>query len=196
MCWRRGTEESAGAGRRTFARRAAAWLPDLLTRRRARWCAAVVLVAALAAGTGFLVRAAGLTGGPAARNAALTDQAATSRVSGEVQDALARIFSYTPEGLPGTEKAADEVLAGKAAQQYESLFGQVRKRAGQQKLTLATRVVSVGVTRLHGDRAHLLVFLDQTTHRAGRDPAHAGAQLSVTARRQHGDWRIVGITAR
>ncbi|WP_237735810.1 hypothetical protein [Streptomyces sp. AA1529] len=196
MRWRRGAGESPGTGRRASALRAVAWLPDLLTRRRARWCAVVVLVAALAAGTGLLVRAAELTGGPAARNAALTDRAATSRVSGEVQDALARIFSYTPEDLSGTEKAADQVLAGKAARQYESLFGQVRKRAGKQKLTLATRVVSVGVTRLHGDRAHLLVFLDQTTHRAGRDPAHAGAQLSVSARRQHGDWRIVGITAR
>ncbi|MFE9330107.1 hypothetical protein [Streptomyces sp. NPDC006925] len=196
MRWRRGEAETAETGRRTSALRAAAWLPALLTRRRAGWCAVVVLVAALAAGTGFLVRAAELTGGPAARNTALTDRAATSRVSGEVQDALARVFSYTPEGLSGTEKAADKVLAGKAAQQYESLFGQVRKRAGKQKLTLATRVVSMGVTRLHGDSAHLLVFLDQTTHRAGRDPAHAGAQLSVSARRQHGDWRIVGITAR
>ncbi|MFI8848679.1 hypothetical protein ACIGW3_00500 [Streptomyces sp. NPDC053499] len=168
----------------------------VLEGRRARWYAVALLVLALAAGAGFLVRAGQLTGSAAARNAALTDRAATSRVSGEVQDALARIFSYTPEGLAGTERAADELLAGKAARQYETLFGQVEQRARKQKLTLATRVVSVGVSKLRGDRAHLLVFLDQTTHRAGREPANAAAQLSVTAQRRDGDWRIVGITAR
>jgi Mce-associated membrane protein len=155
-----------------------------------------VLVLALASGAGLLVRAAQLTGDDAARNQALTDRAATSRVSGEVGDALARIFSYTPEGVAGTEQSARDVLDGKAARQYEALFGQVGQRVAEQRLTLASRVVSSGVTRLHGDRAHLLVFLDQTSSRPGHKPAHAGAQLSVTAERQDGDWRIVAIKAR
>lgn len=188
--------ERRRAGRRPPLPSVAARLSAALEGRRARWCAVTVLVPALAAGSGFLVRAGQLTGSTAAGNAALTDRAATSRVSGEVQDALARIFSYTPEGLAGTEQAADELLAGKAERQYEALFGQVEERARKQKLTLATRVVSVGVTRLYEDRAHLLAFLDQTTYRAGREPARAAAQLSVTARRQNGDWRIVALTAR
>ncbi|UNT00115.1 hypothetical protein MMF93_29405 [Streptomyces tubbatahanensis] len=168
----------------------------LLGSRRARWYVVSVLVLALAAGTGFLVRAAQLTSSDAARNAALTDRAATSRASGEVSDALSRIFSYTPEGLARTEQAADDLLAGKAARQYDTLFAQVTKRAREQKLTLATRVVDAGVTRLRGDRAELLVFLDQTTSREGHEPTHAAAQLSVTAHRDHGDWRIVAMKAR
>ncbi|MEU2603790.1 hypothetical protein [Streptomyces albus] len=167
-----------------------------LDGRRARGCAVAVLVLALVAGGGLLFRAQQLTGSPSARNAALTDHAATSRVSGEVGDALARVFSYTPEGLDDTEQAARELLAGKAARQYQTLFARVRRQAREQKLTLATRVVETGVTRLRGDRAELLVFLDQTTTRADRKPTSAAAQLSVTARREHGDWRIVALTAR
>ncbi|MDJ1137569.1 hypothetical protein [Streptomyces iconiensis] len=165
-------------------------------RARARWYAVAVLVAALLGGTALLVGAARLTGSEAARNKALTDTAATSRVSGEVGDALARIFSYTPQGVAKTEQDAKGVLDGRAARQYESLFGQVRERVAEQKLTLATRVVSSGVTRLHGDRAELLVFLDQTSTREGRKPSTAAAQLSVSAERRDGDWLIVGIKAR
>lgn len=165
-------------------------------RARARWYAAAVTVAALVAGAAMLVGAGRLTGSESARNKALTDSAATSRVSGEVGDALARIFSYTPEGVARTEQDAKDVLDGKAARQYESLFGQVRQRVAEQKLTLATRVVSSGVTHLHGDSAELVFFLDQTSSREGRKPGTAAAQLSVSAERQGGDWRIVGITAR
>lgn len=165
-------------------------------RAHARRYVVAVTVVALAASVTLLVGAARLTGSEAAKNKALTDAAATSRVSGEVGDALARIFSYTPDGVARTEQDAKDVLDGKAARQYESLFGQVREQVAEQKLTLATRVVSSGVTSLRGDRARLLFFLDQTTTREGRKPTTAAAQLSVSAERRDGDWRIVGITAR
>jgi Mce-associated membrane protein len=52
------------------------------------------------------------------------------------------------------------------------------------------------VTRLTGNSARLLVFLDQVSQRQGAAPATAPAQLSVTAELADGRWRIVDIASR
>ncbi|MFG3132655.1 hypothetical protein ACGFZU_33790 [Streptomyces tendae] len=147
-----------------------------------------------------------------ARNHALTDTEATTRVAGDVGDALARIFSYTPDGTAAAERSASTVLDGRAARQYETLFARVRDDLTEQRVTLSTRAVRTGVIELEGDRARLLVFLDQTSHRGdgkgqgqgqgqGKDEGDAeattaAAQLTVTARLDDDRWRIVDIKAR
>jgi Mce-associated membrane protein len=166
---------------------------------RRRWRAPVVTALVLALLTGgslFLLKAGQLTGAPSADNRALTDTEATARVTGDVSNALTSVFSYTPGDTGATREAARQLLAGKAARQYAELFGQVEKRAAEQKLTLTTHVVRAGVTRLHGGSAQLLVFLDQVSQRQGGAPTTAPAQLSVTAELGDGHWRIVDITSR
>ncbi|MGI8332999.1 hypothetical protein ACRYCC_23855 [Actinomadura scrupuli] len=145
-------------------------------------------------GAGLLVLAGRLRDGSPAANRALLDTDATTRVIGDVTDALTRIFSYAPDDTAATEKAAGDVLAGAAAEQYRRLFAQVKRQAPAQRLTLTTRVVRAGVTTLSGDSAHLLVFLDQATARDGRPSGTvAAAQLSVTARLTAGHWRITDL---
>ncbi|QIP88371.1 hypothetical protein GLX30_05130 [Streptomyces sp. Tu 2975] len=164
-----------------------------------RWRApavAALVLALLAGGTLFLLKAGQLTGAPSADNRALSDTAATARVTGDVSNALTSVFSYTPGDTEATREAARHLLAGKAARQYAELFGQVEKRAADQKLTLTTHVVRAGVTRLNGSSAQLLVFLDQVAQRQGGAPTTAPAQLSVTAELGDGHWRIVDITSR
>nr|WP_234319725.1 hypothetical protein [Streptomyces sp. NRRL F-5635] len=165
-------------------------------------------------GCGFLYGAHELRSQAPARNHALTDTEATTRVAGDVGNALARIFSYTPDGTAAAERSARTVLDGRAARQYETLFARVRDDLADQRVTLSTRAVRTGVVELDGDRARLLVFLDQTSHRApgkgkgkgkggaedeARDAAEtttAAAQLTVTARLDDDRWRIVDIKAR
>ncbi|MEV0090794.1 hypothetical protein [Streptomyces sp. NPDC050738] len=147
-------------------------------------------------GCGFLLRAHQLRDVPAAHNHALTDTETTTQVAGDVSNALGKIFSYTPQDTSVTAKEAREPLAGKAAQQYTELFGQVGTRAVQQKLTLTTQAVRAGVVRLSGGEAHLLVFLDQTAQRKGKAATAVAAQLSVTAELRHGSWLITDIKAR
>lgn len=130
------------------------------------------------------------------RDRALLDAAATGQVIAEVGDGLTRVLSYTPADLDRTERAAREVLEGRAAEQYRRLFARVRQEAPAQRLTMRTRVARAGVVELTGDRAVLLVFLDQTAARAGRaQGAPAAAQLTVTARRGGGHWRITDLKA-
>ncbi|MCZ4094938.1 hypothetical protein G3I60_31100 [Streptomyces sp. SID13666] len=168
-------------------------------RRRVTPAAAIVaglLAVLLLTGVGLLIRTSQLTDPEATSNTALTDTGATSRVIGDVSNTLGKVFSYTPEDTQATELAARELLAGTAAGQYEALFGQVKQQVAAQKLTLTTHVVRAGVTRLDGDSAQLLVFLDQTAERKGKKATTAAAQLSVTARFHDGHWQITDITSR
>ncbi|MGW2840842.1 hypothetical protein ACWCWD_23980 [Streptomyces sp. NPDC001493] len=166
---------------------------------RAPWrrvLAGALVVLLIAAGTGLFVRGRQIRDTPATANQALTDTAATDRVTGDVSSALATVFSYAPATTTATKASAQHLLAGAALKQYAALFGQVEKQAADQKLTLTTNVVRAGVTRLTGDSAHLLVFLDQVYEREGKAATTAAAQLSITAHQQDGVWQIVDITSR
>ncbi|MEY6563721.1 hypothetical protein AB8B12_01870 [Streptomyces sp. PGLac3x] len=169
---------------------------DPVRPRWRRWAPAALAAVLVLAGGGFFYGAHQLRTTPSAENRALTDTEATTQVGGEVSGGLARIFSYTPGSTAATERSARTVLAGKAARQYEDLFDQVRESLAEQRLTLTTQAVRTGVVELTGDRARLLVFLDQTSHRAKGEPATAAAQLTVTARLTDGRWRITDLTTR
>ncbi|WP_420033442.1 hypothetical protein ACN2WE_13060 [Streptomyces sp. cg28] len=158
--------------------------------------AAVVAGVLVVAGAVLFYLAHDLRTEPATRNHALTDADATNRVNGDVSSALAKIFSYTPDGTNATARTANQVLAGKAAKQYAELFTQVQKNAPAQKVTLTTDAVRVGTVSLRGDTAHLLVFLDQSTHRGDKKAVTSAAQLSVTAQLHDDVWQIVDIKAR
>ncbi|WP_406056041.1 hypothetical protein OG462_08550 [Streptomyces sp. NBC_01077] len=167
--------------------------------RKAAVAAAVTLL--LLGGSAFFHGAHQLRSTPSARNHALTDAGATTRVGGDVGEGLARIFSYTPASTDGAERSAGTVLAGRAARQYSDLFAQVRAKLVEQRITLTTQAVRTGVIELDGDSARLLVFLDQTSRRDSprQDKAtatSAAAQLTVTARFQGDRWLIVDIKAR
>lgn len=158
----------------------------------------VVLAVVLAAlGGWWQWQAAHERSAAASGNQALVDTGRTTQVVGDVSDALNRVFSYAYDNTSATEQAARQVLTGPAASQYSTLFTQVRQQAATQKLTVTTRVVSAGVTLLDGDRAQLLVFLDQTATRDGSSHGSASAaELSITAQRQGSHWLITGIESR
>jgi Mce-associated membrane protein len=183
-----GDEPGRWASLRTAAR-------DVVRDPR-RSVAVAVLGLLLLTGGGLLYAAQQLKDPGAARNRALTDTGATGRLTGEVSDSLSRIFGYAPDDTRSTELAARDALEGRAAAQYRKLFAQVKEQVATQHLTLSTRVVRAGVVSLTGDRAELLVFLDQTAQRAGAEPTIAAAQLSVSAHLVDGHWRISELKAR
>ncbi|MFH8884029.1 hypothetical protein [Streptomyces californicus] len=166
---------------------------DAARRRWPRVLGALLAVALIVVGGVLYAQGRQLRDTPATANLALTDAAATTRVTGDVSSALTKVFSYAPGSTAATRATAKQVLTGKALQQYAALFGQVERQAADQKLTLTSEVVRAGVTRLTGDSAHLLVFLDQVYERQGRAPTTAAAQLTVTAELRDGRWWIVEI---
>ncbi|MFC9974499.1 hypothetical protein ACFVH6_26700 [Spirillospora sp. NPDC127200] len=172
----------------------AAARPRRLARLRALSRPLLVALALAAAGGALQYTETQARHGSPAANRALLDASATTRVTGDVATAVGRVFTYTPGDTASTERAAAEILTGRAADQYRQLFGRVRQQAPAQKVALTSRVVRIGATSLTGGAATLLVFLDQTATRAG-GPAGtpAAAQLTVTARFQDGRWRITDI---
>ncbi|MWA07145.1 hypothetical protein F8568_043785 [Actinomadura sp. LD22] len=152
----------------------------------------LVLIALLLHPVAGRFRDDGTGGSPHDR--AVLDGVATTDVTGDVSTALSRIFSYTPTDVEAARRAASDVLTGAAAAQYGKIFGQVARQAPAQRVTLTTRVTRAGVISLVGDTARLLVFLDQTATRAGKpDGTPAAAQLTVTAHRDDGHWRITEL---
>ncbi|WP_043718425.1 hypothetical protein [Kutzneria sp. 744] len=157
-----------------------------------RIATAIVLVSL---GIWFRIEATGLA--EDTTNQALTDPGTTSKVIGDVNSALGKVFSYRYDNTAATEQAARQNLRGNAENQYNDLFAQVKQQAPAQKLMLTTKVVDSGVTRLEGDHAQLLVFLDQSATRGDNNQSSlAAAELTVTAQRQGDHWVITDLRTR
>jgi Mce-associated membrane protein len=187
-------EESAVDTADTVSRPRFAALRD---RRRltAFFAAAAVVLAGL--GGWFLLEANSLRDSSSTANTALVDTGRTAEVSAAVSNALNQVFSYSYDKTEVTEQAAADLLRGAALDTYDRLFAQVREQAPAQKLVLTTRVVSSAVQYLEGDRARLLVFLDQSATRADADTSNAAAaQLSVTVKREGDRWVITDLEPR
>lgn len=151
-------------------------------------------IALTALGIWFRLEATSLWDEPATANQALVDPAASSKVIGDVNAALGKVFSYRYDNTAATEQAAKQSLQGNARNQYNDLFAQVRQQAPAQKLTVATKVVDSGVTLLQGEHAQLLVFLDQSATRGDNNQSSlAAAELTVTAQRQGDHWVITDL---
>lgn len=148
----------------------------------------LVVVAALLVGLGLWFRD---QAGDVRLNSALLDSAGTTEVSGQVREAVEKAFSYNFTDVTSTEKAANELLVGKAKCQYNAIFGPVRTLAPEQKLVVTVRVVSTGVTYLDGDRATVLLFLDQITTRTTDNQSGGGiAMMRVGAQHVDDRWKV------
>ncbi|MFE9610657.1 hypothetical protein [Streptomyces sp. NPDC006012] len=144
---------------------------------------------------------------PAVRNTALTDAARTSDIKGQTEKAVAALFSYDHADPAPFDKAAKELLTGKAVAQHADLFAGVRTRADRQKAVITTTVTDSAVERIDGDRARVLVYADQSSvstagdksaagakdQRAAGGGTYAGAMLAVDVVLRDGRWLVSGI---
>lgn len=154
----------------------------------------VVAVAAVAVGAVGWVQYVREHGSDAASNEALVDEKATSTVQSAVAQGLEQVLSYSYDDPSTTAAAAERVLSGRARQEYDTLFTALQKQAPGQKLVLTAKVTAAGVQELDGDRATLLVFVDQSSRRAKDEQANvSAAQLVVDARRTGSTWTITGL---
>ncbi|MDU0295159.1 hypothetical protein, partial [Saccharothrix longispora] len=148
----------------------------------------LVVVAALLVGLGVLFQ---VRAGEVRYDRALVDSAGTTEVAGQTREAIEKAFSYNFADVAATEDAANELLVGKAKCQYNAIFGPVRALAPEQKLVVTVKAVSSGVTSLSGDRATVLLFVDQVTTRTTDNQSGGGiAMMRVGAQRVDGRWKV------
>jgi Mce-associated membrane protein len=150
-----------------------------------------VVVIALGLAAWFRGEANQLAGSAAASNDALVDVSTTAQVSGQVREAVQRIFSYDFTRLNDNERAAAEVITGPFVQSFHQQFTRVRELAPPQQAVVVATVPALAVKVLDGDRAIVVVFLDQQAHQGGQaKPLLASGRLTVTAQRVNGSWKI------
>ncbi|MFD4259869.1 hypothetical protein ACFWR9_20155 [Streptomyces sp. NPDC058534] len=170
-------------------------------------CALTLLLGAFAGWAH--AEAEGLRDEPARSNTALTDLARTSEIKGQAAKAVDRLFSYDHADPGALDKAARDLLTGKAVAQHRDLLADVRERADRQKAVITTTVTESAVERIDGDRARVLVYADQSSvattgskagERAGdkKDAAkdegvYAAAMLAVDVVHRDGRWLVSAL---
>jgi len=167
---------------------------------RSRWSTpvrvalVVVMLIALGLAAWWRGETHALLGTAASSNRALLDVGTTAEISEQVRDAVERVFSYDFARLDDNERAAAAVITGPFAADYRHQFARVRDLApGQQAVVVAT-VPALAVKVLDGDRAIVVVFIDQQANRGGQaQPLLAAGRLRVTAQRVTGSWKIADV---
>jgi Mce-associated membrane protein len=131
---------------------------------------------------------------PALENRAQLDKAIQADVITVVSRGLTQVLSYDYNQPDATRAFADQVLAGQAREEYDTLFASLQDRAPGQKLTLTAQVQVAGVEDLTGSKASLLVFVDQKSFREkDKEASVSAAQLDITAERKGATWVITGL---
>lgn len=154
----------------------------------------LVLVIALVLAAWFRGEANQLSGSAAASNSALVDVGSTAQVSGQVRAAVERIYSYDFARLDDNERAAGELITGSFAADFHEQFALVRKLAPAQQAVVVARVLNLGVKMLDGDRAIVVLFIDQQASRGiETSQLSVAGRLTVTAQRVDGNWKIADI---
>nr|WP_167386366.1 hypothetical protein [Amycolatopsis regifaucium] len=128
-------------------------------------------------------------------NTALLDVAKTSQVKDQVAKATEALFSYDYNNIAKTEAAANDLLVNDEVRaKYNLLMGEVKRLAPQQKMVVTCKVTRSAVIRLEGDRADVMVFVDQSSTRADTNKTTAGsAQLHLNAELQGDKWKITAM---
>jgi Mce-associated membrane protein len=155
----------------------------------------LVIVGLVLAGLAVFFKLQYDTAEGATSNTALLDVAKTAQVKDQVSKATESLFSYDFNNIKKTEDAAGNLLANDDVKaKYNSLMGEVKRLAPQQKMVVTCKVTRSAVIMLDGDRARVMVFVDQTSTRADTKQTTAGsAQLHVDAQLQGNTWKITDL---
>jgi Mce-associated membrane protein len=155
----------------------------------------LVIVGLVLAGLAVFFKLQYDTAAGATSNTALLDVAKTAQVKDQVSQATESLFSYDFNNIKKTEDAAGNLLANNDVKaKYNSLMGEVKRLAPQQKMVVTCKVTRSAVIMLDGDRARVMVFVDQTSTRADTKQTTAGsAQLHVDAQLEGNTWKITDL---
>ncbi|WP_027941011.1 hypothetical protein [Amycolatopsis taiwanensis] len=171
------------------------WRAPARTRHRI-WPATVLLgVAAVFIGLAVWFKLEDNQFGAPAANTALLDVARTAQVNQAATSAVETLFSYDYNNIAKTQDAAKDLLLNNEVRDtYNRLMGDVERLAPQQKMVLTVKTSRSAVISIEGDRARVMVFVDQTATRTDQNKSNGGsAMLWVNMQFSDGKWKITGL---
>ncbi|WP_435582020.1 hypothetical protein [Amycolatopsis thermoflava] len=128
-------------------------------------------------------------------NTALLDTARTADVSKAASNAVESLFSYDFNNIAKTQDAAKDLLLNDEVKAtYNRIFGEVERLAPQQKIVVTVKATRSAVIMLDGDRAKVMVFVDQTSTRTDQNQTASGsAQLWLNMQYVDGKWKVSAL---
>jgi len=125
-------------------------------------------------------------------NEALLDTARTAEVSQAGSKAAETLFSYDFNDIAKTQDAAQNLLLNDEVRaRYTSLMGEVERLAPEQRIVVTVKATRSAVVMLEGDRARVMVFVDQTATRTDQNQTSSGsAQLWLNLQNVDGQWKV------
>jgi Mce-associated membrane protein len=128
-------------------------------------------------------------------NHALVDADGTAEVVSQLTAAIKTVYSYDYRSLDKTEADAKQLITGEFAGEFDRMYAPLKQEAPKQQTVLNTEVPTAGVMQLSGDRARVLMMVDQRGTYSGNQPLPpVTARLVVEAQRVDGRWLIAKVT--
>jgi len=167
--------------------------PNWLARNKTR--------VAILSSVGFFVVAGGFAG--ATVQPYLMDRAAVQTkltIAKTAADAIATLWSYTPENMDKLSDRAAKYLAGDFEQQYRKYVDAIAPTNKQAKVTSSTQVVGAAVESLYGapeaTEATAIVYTNttSTTPQNNNIPSMKYLSYRLELSRYGRDWRVTKMT--
>ena len=123
-----------------------------------------------------------------------TEEARVAAMSA-AEKAVPELLSYDHKTLQKEIEQKTGLLTGSFKADYAKLLREnVLPVAKKSSLVATSTVVGMGVAESDGpDRMTLLVFINQTTGPAGKDPQRVGSRVRVVMERAEDRWLIAGL---
>ncbi|MGV9797797.1 hypothetical protein ACWDTP_07030 [Mycobacterium sp. NPDC003449] len=113
------------------------------------------------------------------------------RVTALARDSIVMVLSYTPETTGHYVDNVASVLTGKALDDYHEAARSTLDTARLRGVTQTSSVPGAAVESLTGDKAQVLVFVDQETQTRGRPyPTLTPRTIRVGMTKVDGSWLI------
>ncbi len=184
-----GVSDAPGRIRRTLT---------ALRLRGTRGLVAVIVLSAILGGGlayWFHTEAQHLRSAPGAGNEAVVDPVRTNEVATQISDKLVKLWSYDYAQLDKQQDEVRNAATSSFLEDYAQQFQRIKELAPAQQAVVDAKVVDLAVSRLHGDRAELVVFLNQVAAKGdSQDTTRAAARLWVSAELVDGQWLVSAVT--
>lgn len=110
------------------------------------------------------------------------------------RDGGVAMLAYTPSSVEADLNAARDRLTGEFRESYSALIDDVVIPGSQQRnISSEVTIAAAGSASVDGDRAVVLLFVDQTTTIGDGAPTQTASAVRVTLDRVGNDWRIAGF---
>ena len=145
-----------------------------------------LIVVAAALGVGFLKWQVDSAVVPSGGAAAAPVAAAT--------EGVVAMLSYRPDRVREDLTAAGERMTGEFRTEYTTLINDVvAPGAEEQRISAVTAVPAAALVSADGDRARVLIYIDQTTTVGAEPPTETRSSAHVEMERVGNTWLIAGF---